>query len=129
MYLIINNIDYNNIKIKLLNDKYQLRYNINSYDLLGIPIKILYNKIYYKNTSTCVIYVNDLECVNMLQNIEKKCNEYIQSPLLFYDYNLKSYYFICKNYNQKKYTDSILYINISKIKKIKNNYKIYVYIL
>lgn len=115
-----NNINYNNIVCKY-NDKYDF-YNILydlSYILLkGIPLRIKYSDIIYKN-NIVYVYISDPTYLQLLYSISKhfknKCTKFVKKFK-------NKYYIICNNYKNNSIDSDYVDINISKIRKIYNEY-------
>ena len=120
MLLRNNNINYNNIVCKY-NDKYDF-YNILydlSYILLkGIPLRIKYSEIVYKN-KIVYVYISDPKYLELLYTI----NKYFKEKCVHFIKKFKNkYYIICNNYKNIIIENDYVDINISKIRKIYNEY-------
>lgn len=115
MHLIISNINTDNIICENKKDKIVLKYKIKNFILLGIPIRIYFSDIesfnYYSH-----IYINNIDSVNNLLNIEKKIG--LNYKLLHYNYKKKEYYIISRNI-VKNISENFVHISIVKIH---NNY-------
>lgn len=120
MHLIISNIETDNIIIENKKDKIVLKYKINNFTLLGIPIKIYISNI-YSFEYNCHLYINNIHSVNNLLNIEKKIGK--NYKLLHYNFKKKEYYIVCRN-KVNNISDNFVHISIVKI--YNNNYYNYI---
>ncbi len=120
MHLIISNINFDNIITENKKDKIVFKYKIDNFTLLGIPIKIHYSHI-ESFEYNCHLYINNIDCVNNLLNIENKIG--LNYKLLHYNFKKKEYYIICRN-KSKNILNNIIHISIVKI--YNNNYYIYI---
>ena len=102
---------------------YKIFYNLEYIKLLGISINITYNHILYKE-DLCFIYINDINVLKTLYNIEK----FFQKNILCFNlirYLNKEKYIICrfnKNINDNNIKDNNIDIIISSIKYINGCY-------
>ena len=120
MHLIISNINTDNIITENKKDKLVLKYKIDNFILLGIPIKIYFSSIKQFDYITH-IYINHINTVNNLLDIEKKIG--LNYKLLHYNFKKKEYYIISRNF-VKDITDDFIHVSIVKI--YNNNYYIYI---
>ena len=132
MNVIIKNIDKDNIVINKKDNIYKLYYNYNLYyKIIGIPLKINYKYITIRN-NLYYIFINEKDNKNLLL-LNKYLSKYINN-FLFIRNNITNKFIICNNYNKDKTNtniikndintlkyNNIIYININKIKYIKNN--------
>ena len=130
MNVIIKNIDKDNIVINKKDNIYKLYYNYNLYyKIIGIPLKINYKYITIRN-NLYYIFINEKDNKNLLL-LNKYLSKYINN-FLFIRNNITNKFIICNNYNKTNTniikndintlkSNNILYININKIKYIKNN--------
>jgi len=120
MHLIISNINTDNIIIENKKDKIVLKYKIDNFTLLGIPIKIHYSHIdsFEYNSH---LYINNIKTVNNLLNIEKKIG--LNYKLLYYNLKKKEYYIICRNKPNNTLNN---FVHISIVKIYNNNYYNYI---
>ena len=130
MNAIIKNIDKDNIVINKKDNIYKLYYNLNLYyKIIGIPLKINYKYITVHN-NLYYIFINEKDNLNLLL-----LNNYLLKHIdnfLFIRNNITNKFIICNNYNKnnveiikndinKLKTNNTIYVNINKIKYIKNN--------
>tara|TARA_A100001037_G_C15094639_1_gene610810 strand:- start:909 stop:1325 length:417 start_codon:yes stop_codon:yes gene_type:complete len=130
MNVIIKNIDKDNIVINKKNNIFKLYYNLNLYyKIIGIPLKINYKYITIHN-NLYYIFINEKDNLNLLL-----LNNYLLKHInnfLFIRNNITNKFIICNNYNKNNMniikndvntlkSDNIIYVNINKIKYIKNN--------
>ena len=130
MNIIIKNIDKDNIVINKKDNIYKLYYNLNLYyKIIGIPLKINYKYITIRN-NLYYIFINEKDNLNLLL-----LNNYLLKHInnfLFIRNNITNKFIICNNYNKnnvdiikndinKLKTNNTIYVNINKIKYIKNN--------
>tara|TARA_Y100001980_G_C14548890_1_gene330396 strand:+ start:1075 stop:1491 length:417 start_codon:yes stop_codon:yes gene_type:complete len=130
MNVIIKNIDKDNIVINKKDNIYKLYYNLNLYyKIIGIPLKINYKYITVHN-NLYYIFINEKDNLNLLL-----LNNYLLKHIdnfLFIRNNITNKFIICNNYNKnnveiikndinKLKTNNTIYVNINKIKYIKNN--------
>ena len=130
MNVIIKNIDKDNIIINKKDNIYKLYYNYNLYyKIIGIPFKINYKYITIHN-NLYYIFINEKDNLNLLL-----LNNYLLKHInnfLFIRNNITNKFIICNNYNKNNMniikndvntlkSDNIIYVNINKIKYIKNN--------
>ena len=99
---------------------YKIFYNLDYIKLLGIPFNIKFNHYSYKD-DLFFIYINDVNILNTLYNIEKKFKSSITCFNLLRYLNGKKY-IICKNINHIPIHKNNINIIINKIKKINNCY-------
>ena len=130
MNVIIKNIDKDNIVINKKDNIYKLYYNYNLYyKIIGIPLKINYKYITIRN-NLYYIFINEKDNKNLLL-LNKYLSKYINN-FLFIRNNITNKFIICNNYNKTNTniikndintlkSNNIIYININKIKYIKNN--------
>ena len=130
MNIIIKNIDKDNIVINKKDNIYKLYYNYNLYyKIIGIPLKINYKYITIRN-NLYYIFINEKDNKNLLL-LNKYLSKYINN-FLFIRNNITNKFIICNNYNKTNTniikndintlkSNNIIYININKIKYIKNN--------
>ena len=130
MNVIIKNIDKDNIVINKKDNIYKLYYNYNLYyKIIGIPLKINYKYITIRN-NLYYIFINEKDNKNLLL-LNKYLSKY-NNNFLFIRNNITNKFIICNNYNKTNTniikndintlkSNNIIYININKIKYIKNN--------
>ena len=120
MHMIINSFDKNNIIYETKCDKVVLKYKIDKFKILGIPLKIIYDKIEYSNYMTN-IYIIDEKTLDILEQIENNTtNKY---NLIKVNKKNNKKYITCKNKINNKLSND-LYISIVKI--FNNNYYNYI---
>jgi hypothetical protein len=129
MNIIIDNVNIDKILIKKKINIYKLYYNHSLYyKILGIPIKIKYKYITVHN-NLYYIFFDENENNNLV-----RLNNYMSNIInnfLFIRNNITTKFIICNNYNKQKIkyaennmnnqNNNFIYININKIKYIKNN--------
>lgn len=124
MNIIINNVDVDKILITKKINVYKLYYNHNSYyRILGIPIKVKYKYISIHNNLYYIFLDENNDDLIKLNNYFNN----IIDDFLFIRNNITNKFIICNNYNKVKINsiknneNNFIYININKIKYIKNN--------
>jgi len=120
MHIIINTFDKNNIIYESKNNKIVLKYKINDFKLIGIPLKIKYDDIQYNDYIT-QIYISDLDTLKILEDIENNHNS--KYNLIKNNRKNDKKYITCKNKVKNKYSD---YLYISIVKIFNNNYYNYI---
>jgi hypothetical protein len=100
---------------------YNIIYDASYIKLIGLSIKINYKELYIYNYKY-YIYIDDVNTLNILTNIDNCIRNTIPNFKLFYKHNNKIY-IICKKYIDKKMklNSNILNIIIYKIKYSNKN--------
>uniref|UniRef100_A0A6C0CZP8 Uncharacterized protein n=1 Tax=viral metagenome TaxID=1070528 RepID=A0A6C0CZP8_9ZZZZ len=121
MYIILNHINKDDILYEQKSDKIVLKYKLNDFIIIGIPLKIKYDEYININCIT-KFFISDKTTLDVLNIIDSNYSSSIK--LLKYDNYQKKYYIMCKKICNRKIKDSIEYISIIKI--YNNNYYNYI---
>lgn len=120
MYIIINTFDKKNIIYETKNNKIVLKYKMDDFKILGIPLKIKYDEFQYNNHITNV-YISDTDTLNILEDIQSNCK--LNYNLIKVNRLNNKKYITCKNKVKNELLD---YLHISIVKIYNNNYYNYI---